>query len=351
MGCALEQESALPSGEALPSREHRLSLGVLLMLLTALVACAPRPRTQVTVRIEADDVIGPQIDHVQVRVLGGRTGADLLLASEETPAFDFADGLQVAVVPLGGDTSRFFEVEATAMRGAESLAVVRIISRFQPRELVTRVLRFEACCIGRMCGSSETCRACACQPATDELPDAGMPDAPVLMSDAGQPPTDAWTPRIDAFVPPDAFIDICPSSNCTRVPLLSNLGISPNRGAVFARPVGTSCPATSLSTPDFGVGSHYLYNESARAQTLRLTTQRFDTATSYDPTLIVYDVDRVGSSVPLSPLACTQLSEDAVGLDAQVTITLAPMQFTQVVLTGALRGPLAAEMQIRVEQL
>lgn len=329
--------------------------GALLTLAMALGACAPRPRTQVMVIVQADDVIGPQIDHVLLRVRGGRTPQDLILVSEETPAFDVVRPLRVAVIPSGGDTSRYLEVEATALRGTEELAVLRTVSQFQARELVTIELRFEACCAGVMCAATETCRSCRCQPATGVPLDAAVsPDAAVLPGedafsfDAG---VDVWTPSVDAFAQPDAFVDPCPPLSCLRIPLLSDIGFSPARGPVFARPIGTTCPAATLSTPDFGLGAIHLYNESTRARTMRLTTQRFGTGLSYDPTLIVYDTDGVGPLSPPSPLACSKVSDDAVGMDAQVTFTLAPMQAKLVVLTGATSGPIPSNVQIRIEQL
>ena len=320
----------------------------MLACLAAVSACAPRPRTQAVVLVGADEALASQIEQVRVRVLGGPPG-ELVIAREETVAFTPERPLRVVVVPAGGDAMRRFSVEATALGGGQSLGVVRTVSRFQLRDVVTIELRFEACCARVPCDETQTCRSCQCVSASEEMPDASVIHADAPAPDAG---ADAFVPSLDAYVSPDAFDDPCPTSSCVRVPLLSAIGFSPERGAFFARPVGTTCPASALSTPDFGRAAFYVYNGSSRARTLRLTTQRFgDPATSYDPALIAYDAVRVGSLTPSDPRACSQASDDAVGLDAELTLMLEPMQTKLIVLTGGAAGEVPIGVQVRIEQL
>lgn len=142
------------------------------------------PATQVLVEIDAEPGLRSAGRALVISVRGGPDEAREA-RHEETLEAPIEWPVTVAVTPLNGDATRSLEVIAELRdAGGSALAAVRAISGFAPRRTVIARLLLEDCCRDVACGAEETCRRCACGPATldpDDLPDytadAGAADA------------------------------------------------------------------------------------------------------------------------------------------------------------------------------
>jgi len=349
-------------------------LGIALALLLA-ASCAARPRTQVTVVIEADEDVARDAVTLQVRGSGGRSLEDPFdypVTLDERTRFP----VDVALVPAGGDVQRRFRVEATAAdaRGA-SLGTVRAISGFVPGRTLTLTLTLESCCRAITCGVEETCRGCACVPALVEierldahvvLPDAWAPvpvDASIASPDT--PGADAFAPEPDAFafdafepeadahaddaivLPPGAFSPNAPARPAS-VPVPRALHpVPPSRAGPptghpqpsrWSRPSAASCPAT-LAGGTYGYSVRRLYNPTGSTVRQRLRTL---SGSGLDLFLALYaepSPDLSGfPALPIDGRDCILAIDDTPGEAPNVvtSVDVPPRQAVIVVMTTSL---------------
>lgn len=161
------------------------------------------PRTEVVVVLDAESAVRAGAAHVRVTVSAG-TGATLTQRLDQTLG-DTMTPLRwpnsVALVPLGGDAGRAFNLRADALDASGGvISTVRLLSGFRAQHTLTITLLFEDCCRAMTCNDVQTCRACTCTNAHVDptmipdidasIPDAGMDagrDVGVdATSDAGQ---------------------------------------------------------------------------------------------------------------------------------------------------------------------
>jgi hypothetical protein len=134
-----------------------------LVCFAALVACSVvEPRTEVLVTVDAGAEIRRMTDTLRVVVRGGPAGALEDRADQSLGTAPIVWPVAVAVVPLGGDEMRVFEVEATAANGSSVVGRVRAVSTFVAGRTLELRLVLEDCCRAVTCGASDTCRECAC---------------------------------------------------------------------------------------------------------------------------------------------------------------------------------------------
>jgi hypothetical protein len=228
------------------------------------IGCAPRPRTQVMVTIDAEPAVAAAAVRLAIRVEGGAT--DLSLRAEQTVGSidaPVALPLDVALVPLAGDATRRFRLEATALDATgDELGTVRVFSGFVAERTFSIRLVLEDCCRTVRCSAQETCRACGCAP--DALDPPGE-DAAVRV-DASSPP-DAGEQGTDASVPPACDIASgCVSLAGPSVSLDTVLG--PRR---WARPVAGTCPS-SLAAGLYAYDVVRVHNPTAGRVAVQLDT-------------------------------------------------------------------------------
>lgn len=304
-------------------RRSALAGPTLLCMGIALAACAPRPRTQVMVFVEADEEIDALSATLDVRVHGGAMLAELraeqTLGSADRPV---EYPVRVALVPVANDATRTYRVEVTARDAVgRELLGARVVSGFLPQRTLRLELPLEACCRGRICPENETCRDCACS--SDVVEPEDLED---YFSDAGRAaPVDADavdTGALDAIAldtaPMDAGSDapvampdagIC-GVDCQRFGSVTSPGnTSLGHRGTWAPPLG-SCPASALAaTADHGYGAVYFYSEGPSRNDLLLTP---------DPgiVLVLYDVPSptMGTAIPSDPRACRAMSTSSISL-------------------------------------
>ncbi len=347
----------------------RCLVSVLVVLLAA--SCSPRPRTQVTVVIQADRDVADDAVTLLVRGSGGRSLEDPFdypFTLDERMPFP----VDIALVPAGGDVQRRFRVEATATDAlGASLGTVRAISSFVPGRTLTLTLTLESCCRAIVCGVEETCSGCACVPATVEIERL---DAHVVTPDAWTPaPVDASTsfgdvPRDDAFVPgldayaddvfepgtdayaddavvvsPDAFSPdaFSPPScsvprGCDTVPITGIVvGMSVYEPSRWSRPNAGSCPAT-LAAGTYGYSVRRLYNPTSTTVRQGLRTY---SGSGLDLFLAIYPEPAPDltsfPTLPVDPRDCVLAVDDSPGEAPNVLtrVDIPPRQAVIVVMT------------------
>jgi hypothetical protein len=297
--------------------------------------CAPRPRTQVTVTVDAEPAVAAAAVRLAVRVEGG--ASDLALRAEQTlgtAGEPIRFPVDVALVPLAGDTSRRFRLQATALdaSGGE-LGTVRVLSGFVAERTFSIRLVLEDCCRSVRCGAQETCRACACAP--DAVPPPEADAGTAFPDDAFGPdafaPVDAAQPGLDAGTPPpcDFARDGCVSLAGPSLELGTDLG--PRR---WSRPVAGTCPA-SLAAGSYGYDVLRVHNPTAGNVALQLDT----TASLVDSFLVVYeepfpDFTRM-PALPADPSACLVALDETAGAAPHVVqgFTFEPGDTALVVIT------------------
>lgn len=189
---------------------------VLLFLACASVAgcLSPRQPTQVTVNVEAQSGVRSEAVSLEVVVRAGPRGDLAELPDDyfydEAPLFprDFT------LVPLGGDLSRIFEIEATAYDAEQRvITVARLRGGFVEHQPRTLRLTLEDACRGIVCPSGSTCRSARCVELVDPVVDGGVEDLD------GGVPTDAPRPPCtdDASCDDGVYcngIEICKDGTC-----------------------------------------------------------------------------------------------------------------------------------------
>lgn len=312
------------------------------------VACAPRPRTQVTVIVDAEASVAFDAVRLRTRIEGGT--AELLERNIEVTGT--ADDpvrfpVRASLIPLGGDATRRFRFEATAYDAAEQeLGTVRALSSFSRGRTGTIRLVLEDCCRSVRCAVDETCRSCACVPAMT-MPiseDAGTPiDAAVTRVDASFAPIDAAMPR-DAgndvgVITPDAYSEHrtgCSFSvNCIEItPAAISRQADTMLGPIQCqRPIAGACPS-SVAPGTYGCDIFRIYNPRSASVSVTLRTNA-----TYDTFLAVYRDDAADVSVfptpPTAPAACEFAVDNTPGVapDASVTFTMPPGSVYKAVMT------------------
>lgn len=159
---------------------RRAGITAALMLVAACRSAAPA--TQVTVIVEADPLVRAETARLEYVVLGGVADAVQLAVREERTLDPIDFPFDVTIAPLEGDTTRLFELEATALDRADRIvARVRVRSGYQPGASRTIRLHMDDRCRGVVCGARQTCVGGACVDDGDpsdggvDVPDAGMP--------------------------------------------------------------------------------------------------------------------------------------------------------------------------------
>ncbi|MFW6087611.1 MAG: hypothetical protein ACODAG_10440, partial [Myxococcota bacterium] len=164
--------------------------------------CSDDDPAQVMVFVQAEPGVREQAEQLEVRILGGPAVGDRSL--RETLVYTDAaldEGLplswpvRIALVPEDGDTTRTYEVVATAENAGGLVARTRVISGYLSGEVLALHVWLRDDCIGVQCADDETCRAGTCEPAgkvdpceledldgdrpdgCDDVPDAGGEDA------------------------------------------------------------------------------------------------------------------------------------------------------------------------------
>lgn len=173
------------------------------MLLVGAVLCASTSCTavtQTTVVIEADREVERENPRVTV-VVRRRDGVTPDVV-QMVPRVDQPFPLRVAIVPIGGDPDRTYEVIATTVSGGQTWET-RAISGFVRGERRELRMRIENACRAVACDANTTCRNGSCVDVMLPLtvPGASDVDAAVLGADTGPVPDAAVAPGTDAAGP------------------------------------------------------------------------------------------------------------------------------------------------------
>lgn len=193
---------------------QRFVFGVLLTLLVA--ACSnSQPRTAVVVTASADAEVIERATHIQVVVRGGTGSRDDWDETHNETLQDPEWPVTMALVPLGGDASRQYEVTITAHDAGGEFSRVRAISSFIPKTIVTLPLLLESKCIdvSVACTGAQTCEvvegAASCVSARTDASDLEVVDPGNDGGDSDAAPQDAGVDdaRGDADANTDASAD------------------------------------------------------------------------------------------------------------------------------------------------
>lgn len=129
--------------------------------------------TQVVVSVDAESAWLADTTALRVIVRGARVddgvfaspSSDLTLQVGEGQAYAFP--VDVIVAPLGGDTTRRWSVEATAVNTVtNATATVRVRGLYVANRTLRVSLLLENTCAGVVCENDQTCRAGVCEDAT-----------------------------------------------------------------------------------------------------------------------------------------------------------------------------------------
>ncbi|MCS6799310.1 MAG: hypothetical protein NZ898_12440 [Myxococcota bacterium] len=147
-----------------------------LIAATVFAGCpSPRPATQVTVYVDAQPLVRAETSEVILVVRGGPADSPVLAVREERRVSEPAWPIDMTLVPVGGDASRLFEVEATARDVTGALvAQVRLRSGFVAGRAREVRLVLEDRCRGVDCGPKRTCRAGTCVEPDEPDPTDGL---------------------------------------------------------------------------------------------------------------------------------------------------------------------------------
>lgn len=184
---------------------------LLFSALTLLGACAPRPRTQVMIVVDAQDGVKRRTSRLEVKF---RSGTAVLGEFQEWPVAVTYDSWprHLGVVPQRGVRGQRYEFVASAFDASnQRLGTVRAVSGFVEGRTGELVLLIEDCCeaVSPTCTEEQTCRNCMCADPYIEpedipvlQPDGGMHDDAAISRDAAISPDAMAT--VDAFAAPDA---------------------------------------------------------------------------------------------------------------------------------------------------
>jgi hypothetical protein len=230
----------------------KMRLPALLSLLA--LACTPEAKqgTEVLLEIDAESSVRAQLASLEVDIRAGAAGDKVAsYPRHQAPAIEAPQlPLRVGLVPLAGDTTRFYNVTVTAYDARHVfLAQARLISGYVPGALrFARLVLDDACLRVERCAGTEavplTCRAGACvdpHVGVDELGQPTRPDATIIESDAALPNDAGMLSRLDAgdageagsaeaAMPPasDANVDAkLPELDASATPKLDAAGLPP----------------------------------------------------------------------------------------------------------------------------
>lgn len=184
-------------------------------------ACAPAPRTQVMVSLDADEALRGEVRLIHVEVFGGERGGEL------EPRFESFETistwpLEIAIVPFDRDATREVRVIATALatRMGPPIVSLRIDTGFVLGRTVLLERTLMSSCRGVSCEGATTCSGALCVSSRVEpglLPDYRL-DAgpgPDATYDAAIPLLpDAWSPPVRAEGEPCDLAAV--SDRCAR---------------------------------------------------------------------------------------------------------------------------------------
>ncbi len=166
------------------SRTRPLALCALVAAALACSCASPRAATSVVVYVDAEPLTRADAVRLVVTVRGGPPGTTAIDAHApfvyEGP---IAWPVDLTVTPAGGDTTRLFEIEATAYDGGGALVTqARVRAGYVAGEQHTLHLVLEDACRALACPDGLACRGGRCGP-IEPGPDAGT-----VETDAGMPP-------------------------------------------------------------------------------------------------------------------------------------------------------------------
>lgn len=240
---------------------------VTLVLAPMVVSCAPAPRTQIMVVLDADDALRAEIGVVRIEVLGGARGEQVASRYDGLETIERWP-LDVAIVPFDRDATREVRLLATGLASAEgaTLATVRIDTAFVRGRTLRLDARFESACRGVVCEGATTCRGGVCERSEidpgllpDLVVDAGPGDVGPVPHDGGPDayaPPDAWTQPVRGEgepCDPAAITSRCaPNLACTCTGAMGCAGAEPPRCWAMsdiscARPIDLTALAPSLA--------------------------------------------------------------------------------------------------------
>lgn len=210
-------------------------------LLLGLAACSEaKPRTQVFLVVDADPGVRLDAARLSLTIRGGR-GVALEERLEQTVSgTDLQWPLRLAMVPLEGDASRTYVVEAEALDITDArVGFVRARSGYVPAQTKELRLVLEDCCRGIECSADQTCRACGCAPAAiapADLPtyteearrDGGVVDGGLdtVLYDSGSEDSGAGDASIDGTVFCEGIDRISHPLHCGACGLICSDGLN-----------------------------------------------------------------------------------------------------------------------------
>ncbi|MEM9189321.1 MAG: hypothetical protein AAGF12_09100, partial [Myxococcota bacterium] len=189
-----------------------------IVALFVFCACSEDPRTQLTLRVDADAALAPSIESVEVCLTGavdraalGSAGDGSCATYARTPSGDqnpLAFPFDVALVPVS--LPRAFRVRAEATTSGGEIPVV-LEGTWLEGETLLLPLWFEEACASVNCGEAQSCRGGACVAPEDVdpcrllRPDGSRPACGSMLADAS---VDATIDReVPEGGPEDAMMD------------------------------------------------------------------------------------------------------------------------------------------------
>ena len=251
--------------------------------------------------------------------------------------------VEAILLPLGGDATRRFRFEATAVDAAgQELGTVRTLSSFSSGRTGTIRLTLEDCCRSVRCAAEETCRGCGCVPAIIEpiSEDASVGsdahvsvdahftrDAPMSL-DAG---TDTFSSTRPGCTLSSSCIELTPAAIRREVDTM----LGPLQ---CQRPIAGSCPSPAASST-YGCDVFRIYNPRAEAVQVNVQTD----APLVDTFLSLYREDSAnlavfpGPSSNPSPSLCVYAIDNTPGFASHesVTFSMPPGSVYRVVISTA----------------
>lgn len=150
-------------------------------------ACTTIPRTQVMLVVTADAAVMARATEVRIEVAGGPSYAQLTPGEAQRSGPELAWPLTLALVPRGGDASRVYRLEVSAIDDSGAPFVnARAESGYRAQETLRLHLHLVSSCAS-VCDTSQTCRDGRC--ASARIDPGDLPpydrDAGDLVPDSG----------------------------------------------------------------------------------------------------------------------------------------------------------------------
>jgi dienelactone hydrolase len=243
-----------------------------------LLACADQvPPTQVVVTIDAEARVRAQATGLSLVITDVTDGANRTVNNDSEAPSLRSFPHRMLLVPSNDDATRTYRIEASASGSQGPLAVARLVSGYVARQ--TRYVRvvLEDACIGKVCGSDQTCSLGQCVEAgrtptgfaddeasapvsTDvaELPDppAEVGEAQVSLPDAGPTPAKATDGGQTPSLPtPPRMPDAGPTPSVPTPPLVPTAPKVTNVGVACAAAKDCTGSAPVCQTSLIGVAA------------------------------------------------------------------------------------------------